>query len=93
MKKIFTIDNGKLVPLRYKEIHKENSNKVVKERFKIRFFADIGMMTVLPLIGGSILGSFLDNKLSTKPILTLVFLTFGFFIAIFNIYKLFKDLT
>ena len=93
MKKIFTIDNGKLVPLRYKEIHKANSNNVVKERFKVRYFADIGMMTVLPLIGGSILGSFLDNKLSTKPILTLVFLTFGFFIAIFNIYKLFKDLT
>lgn len=92
MKKIYTIRNGKLVPISAEQLRKKEANKTHEDKFKVRYMADIGMLTVLPLVGGSILGSILDNKLSTKPILTLLFLSLGLFLGFYNMYRLLKDL-
>ncbi|PIZ42462.1 hypothetical protein CO015_05385 [candidate division WWE3 bacterium CG_4_8_14_3_um_filter_42_11] len=42
----------------------------------------LGFTLVIPQLGGLAIGLFLDHKLQTKPILTIVFLTTGLVLGI-----------
>lgn len=54
-------------------------------------FTDIGIYLAGPLVGGVLLGLFLDNWLHTKPIFVLIFIVVGSIATFYNLIKLTRD--
>lgn len=50
----------------------------------------LGFSISLPIVGGVLLGNYLDSRFNTHPKLTLFFLFFGLILAGLNIYKITK---
>lgn len=65
---------------------------------KILFFSEIakvsglGISIAFPIVGGALLGSYLDGQFKTQPKLTLIFIFLGLFFGVYYMYKVFKDL-
>lgn len=53
----------------------------------------VGLMMVIPILGCTFIGKFLDAKLNTRPILTLIFLLLGVGGAFNGVYKTLKVYT
>ncbi|MBI4067178.1 AtpZ/AtpI family protein [Candidatus Gottesmanbacteria bacterium] len=53
--------------------------------------SQLGFSIAIPLVGGALLGSFLDSKFDTAPKLTLSLIFFGLFISGYNMYKIMKE--
>ena len=51
-------------------------------------FIGIGWYISLTIIGGVLLGRWLDSKLSTEPLLLIVGLFLGLFVAFFGAYRM-----
>ena len=51
----------------------------------LRISSGLGLVIALPISGGTILGFILDKKLGTSPVLTLVCLLGGIFLAIISV--------
>lgn len=49
---------------------------------------ELGFVISTPIVGGALLGSWIDKKLSTTPRLTLSLIFFGTFLGIFNLFFL-----
>lgn len=64
-----------------------------KRRFikSIGLVSEMGFMIALPLLGGVVLGTVLDDKLSSYPKLTLSFLVLGMVFSFSNLYVLLKE--
>lgn len=76
------------------EIEKPKGNdKESKGKFLalISLTSELGFSISLPIVGGAILGQFLDEKLHTNPKMTLSLIFLGLFIGVANIYILLKD--
>ena len=68
---------------------------LVKEKKKHHFrelrFMSVGYYLAVPLVIAVFAGRWLDSYYQTKPVFTLVLITFGMLAAFYNLYKLFKD--
>lgn len=51
----------------------------------------IGISMMVPIIGCLFLGKFLDDKLSTKPWLLIIFIIIGIMVAFRNLYAITKS--
>ncbi len=91
-RKILRLDKNNLLA---EELETEPKKKKKAEK---RFFttislaSQIGFTISLPIVGGAILGQFLDNKFSTSPRLTLSLIFTGLFIGILNVYNIIKEI-
>lgn len=78
-------------------IDSEVGLKIRKEHKKSQFFeiiavgSGLGFTIVIPIIGGVILGRYIDYKYNIAPIFTLSLLFLGMIIAFISIFKIFKD--
>ncbi len=83
-----SIKNGHL---EVTEIDKKEAEEISeKNRFLegLELASNLGFTIAIPIVIGAVLGSFLDNKLNTSPKLTLSLIMLGFFVSLYNIYKL-----
>jgi ATP synthase protein I len=65
-----------------------------KQKFNFSLLSqasEVGFSIALPITAGALFGLWLDGKFSTKPVLTLVFLFLGIFIAFFSLYVIVQD--
>lgn len=88
-KRVLDIKGGK-IEIREEELTKEA--KETNQRFleSINLASDLGFTIALPIVGGAVLGSILDQKLNQSPKFTLSLIFLGLFISFYNIYKLTK---
>ena len=85
----FRLENGKITP--FEKTTKGKDEEENKDLFKsIGLASDLGFSIAIPIAGGAILGSILDNKLNTRPFFTLFLLFLGILISFFNIYNIVK---
>lgn len=76
-----------------KSLREKKDQKTRRETARILSLAgNIGFSMSVPLVGGAILGSFLDKRFQTGPRLTLFFLFLGFIIGGYTIYTVLKEL-
>lgn len=54
-------------------------------------YLNIGMYLATPLLVGVFLGTYLDNRFGTKPVITLVLLGLGLVSTFYNLYKIAKN--
>lgn len=88
------------------ELNQENRLEVVEKEVKTvdetedertRFFSvvttstQLGFAVALPIAGGALLGTYLDNLLGMSPRMTLSLIFFGSVMGGANIYFLFRD--
>lgn len=70
----------------YKEKKSKNSYAPIAN------YLDIGYHLVSPIVGGVLFGLYIDTKLKTRPVFTLVFLFLGVVLSFYNLYKLSKSI-
>lgn len=58
----------------------------------LRISSGLGLTIALPISGGTILGFFLDGKLHSRPLLTIVFLLGGIALATVGVFKKMKEI-
>lgn len=58
----------------------------------LRISSGLGLIIALPISGGTIFGFVLDKNLNTGPILTLIFLVGGIFLAFLGVAKKIRQL-
>lgn len=79
------------------EVNSEDLQEKEKEKERTKFSAmmslasELGFSISLPLVGGAVLGQFLDNKFGTAPRLTLSLIVTGLMIGFANIYFIIRD--
>lgn len=79
------------------EFEEEEKRDEDKEKEQNRSLAmmslatELGFSIALPLVGGALIGRFLDNQFQTSPRMTLSLIFFGLFISFINIYNLIKQ--
>lgn len=76
-------------------VEETNNEKEDKKRFfaGLSLASDLGFAVAIPIVGGALLGSYLDQKLGTLPKVTLSLVFLGLIISIFNIYTIVKKNT
>ncbi len=88
----FNIDSE--VGFKIKKEHRksQNTNNSSKQFFEIiAVGSGLGFTIVIPIIGGVILGRYIDYKYNIAPIFTLSLLFLGMIIAFISIFKILKD--
>ena len=53
----------------------------------LSLISQVGLMILISILGCTFVGKFLDSKLNTDPILTLIFLALGIGGAFMGVYK------
>lgn len=88
-KKVLDLKKGKLYIS-----DKTNQNKIdkPKEIFSLGLAGEIGFTVSVPLVLGAFLGVWLDEKIGTRPKITLSLIFLGLFVSIINLYKIIKDI-
>lgn len=72
---------------------KKEDKSSEEDSARIFFLAgNIGFSMSLPLVGGALLGFFLDRRFQTSPRMTLFFLFIGFIIGCYSMYKVLREL-
>jgi len=89
-KKAYQIDSeGNIKEIEEKE-NKIKKKKEIKFDFSNLDYISIGFYVVAPIVLGVIVGIFLDNKLGTKPLITLTLILLGSVGSLYNLYRLTK---
>ncbi|PLX32086.1 MAG: F0F1 ATP synthase subunit [Clostridiales bacterium] len=52
------------------------------------FLTQIGISMVVPILGGLLIGKFIDEKVGTNSIFMLSFIVLGVVVAFMNVYKM-----
>lgn len=77
------------------EVNTEDLQEKEKERTKfsamMSLASELGFSISLPLVGGAVLGQFLDSKFGTNPKLTLSLIFTGLMIGFANVYFIIKN--
>lgn len=71
---------------------KEDEMEKRKSARVLSLVGEFGYSVSLPIVGGAILGNFLDGKFNSSPSITLSLIFFGIFIGVYNFYSLLKKL-
>lgn len=92
--KILKLDDGIDIVSKSKKEEKQKEKEKEERKFfgGLNFATEMGFMIAIPIAGGALLGSYLDNKFHTTPKLTLSFLFAGIFLAFYNVFRMIKDL-
>lgn len=88
-RKKLKLDGGRLVEIIEKKEEKKNG-KVFPNYFGLA--GELGFSISLPIVGGVLLGVFLDDKFNLSPKFTLSLLFLGVFLGIANMYFIIKRL-
>jgi ATP synthase protein I len=70
------------------EKEEESRSKFVKS---VGMASELGFVLSLPIVGGILLGSFLDKKFSSYPKLTLSLIFVGVIVSFCNMYEVMKE--
>lgn len=81
--------NGTLHTGKPKEIKKKTSGRD-KSWYYLGLIGEVGFSIALPIVGGALLGKFLDQKFLIYPKATLSLLVLGIFVSIANLINLVK---
>lgn len=90
--KILTVDEGIALISKRKEENKEEDIEQRKFLSGIGFATELGFVIAVPIAGGALLGSYLDQKLGTTPKCTLSLLFFGIIFAFYYVFRMVKEL-
>ncbi len=63
----------------------KNKSKIFEN---IALVSHIGISMVVPILGGVLLGNFLDNKFGTSIVFLIVFLVLGVVVSFMNLFKI-----
>lgn len=92
-RKILRLKGGKLVS----EEKKVNIQKKEKDKRSLvrglSLVGELGFAISIPLVGGILLGVYLDRKFSSFPKLTLSFLFFGILVSFMNLFVIVREFT
>ena len=58
----------------------------------LRISSGLGLVIAIPISGGTVAGFLLDKHFNSRPILTLIFLSGGIFLAIAGVMRKMKDI-
>ncbi|MEN9328679.1 MAG: putative F0F1-ATPase subunit Ca2+/Mg2+ transporter [Candidatus Parcubacteria bacterium] len=84
--------NIRIVDSRGNVAFKEIDIKEAKKNWYIDpTYLNLGFYLAAPLVGGVFLGSYLDTKFRTKPVLTLLLIVVGLISTFYNLYKILKN--
>jgi ATP synthase protein I len=77
-------------------IKEERLKEEIEDQKRSKFYSSVGMASELgfilsfPIVGGILLGSFLDKKFSSYPKLTLSLIFVGVIVSFCNMYEVMK---
>lgn len=93
--KILHIVKGKSIEIeeKKKDIKKNNSQSRTSFYSMLSLAWDLGFSISLPIVGGALLGQFLDRRLETTPRITLSLIFLGIIVASANIYLVLKKVS
>lgn len=66
-----------------------------KKRSSLRLFSiasNIGLSMIIPLVGGALIGRFLDQKWSTSPKITITLIILGVLLGFYNMYRIIGEI-
>ncbi|MFW2330978.1 MAG: AtpZ/AtpI family protein [Nitrospinota bacterium] len=72
-------------------MNNNKKNRVTQAR-KLYLLSSIGIQIIVSILIGLIIGVWLDGKLETKPIFTLIFIFFGVVAGFLNLYRVTKKI-
>lgn len=93
-RKILHLDgNNELVEEEIKPSQNSSAEKLSKGKVVNNFAlgGELGFSIVIPIVGGVLLGAYLDKKFNWEPRLTLSFLFLGVIIAFMNIIYILRE--
>lgn len=90
-RQILRFKGGKLIPKNDIEYHKPGYNRKGSLIRGVGFVSELGFTISIPLVGGVLLGTSLDNKFNSYPKMTLSLLFLGILISFINLYIIIKD--
>ncbi|KKS98514.1 MAG: hypothetical protein UV73_C0001G0035 [Candidatus Gottesmanbacteria bacterium GW2011_GWA2_43_14] len=61
--------------------------------YGFKLASDLGFALVVPLVGGALLGSYLDRELNTSPRLTLSLIFTGLIVGLYSMYRSIRNMT
>jgi F0F1-type ATP synthase assembly protein I len=87
--KQYRLENGYIIPIKTNPIVKRET-EMERSKFAegIELASSLGFTIAVPIAGGAILGSILDQKFKTMPKITLVLLLFGIVISFMSMYRI-----
>ncbi|WP_242948878.1 AtpZ/AtpI family protein [Asaccharospora irregularis] len=68
-------------------------NTYVEIVHMLSLISQLGLMMIIPILGCTFIGKYLDDKLNTRPVLVLIFLLLGVGGAFNGVYKTLKVYT
>ena len=92
-RKILQFEGGKLIS-QEEEIKVKNTRVDQKKFYKTLSTAlDLGGSIALPIVGGALLGRYIDTLLSSSPIGTILLLILGVILGFYRIIRLIRDIS
>lgn len=91
-RKILRLDKDKIFTEEVEKVSPKNKKSEGRFFATISLASQIGLTISLPIVGGAILGHFLDDRLNSSPRMTLSLIFIGLFIGIANVYKILKEI-
>lgn len=94
VRKVLRYDNSNKLSENYEEVKEKKDDEIYRQKTAQMFsiVAQLGYSISLPIAGGAIIGSFLDNKFASSPRITLSLIFLGLFLGIVNIYTILKNI-
>lgn len=90
--KILKLDDRIALISKKKEENKEEEIERRKFLSGLNFATQLGFVIAIPIVGGALLGSYLDQKLGTTPKCTLSLIFLGIIFAFYYIFRMIKEL-
>lgn len=69
---------------------KPKDHKLMESLKLYNFASSFGFAIVIPIVGGAIIGSFIDRLTNLKPIFTLLFIIVGVIAGLYSAVKILK---
>lgn len=92
-RKILQFERGKLIA-REEEVKAKDTREERKRFYKILSSAlSLSGSIVLPIVGGTLLGSYIDRLLSSPPVATIALLFLGVLLGFYRIIRLTRDIS
>src|SRR4030042_3017421 len=86
-KKYFKITQGNIELEKDGSVIKKDNTEKEKNQFfaNVNLASELGFVIAIPLVGGVILGTYLDKTFDSEPKFTLSCIFFGVFLSLYNI--------
>ena len=92
-RKILQFEGGKLAS-RVEEVRPKDTRDENKRFYKtLSSSLSLGTSIVIPIVGGVLLGRYLDSLFSSTPIATILLLTLGVIVSFYTLIRLIRDIS